>query len=366
MQTFFAPGRINLIGEHIDYNGGLVLPIAINLGILATVNFRNDAIINIHSKQITEALYIDLQTENYEKRTASWQNYPLGVIEYFKKNNLPLTGADISLSSNLPIGGGLSSSAALEVLISFIMLSAAKHDLLTQKTKIAQFCQQVENEFVGVKCGIMDQFAVAKGKQNQAMLLNCDTLENEYIPFDLQNEYALVLMNTNKKRELADSKYNERKAECDAALLEIQEHKNINYLCEADILDLKYLENNVLRKRAKHVISENERVKKAVLALKNKKLKVFGQLMNESHESLKKDYEVTGFELDTLVEICQKNEACIGARMTGAGFGGCAIALVQKEKVVAFGQKTKQEYDEKTGLSLDVYETTACEGVREV
>ncbi|MGB1205068.1 MAG: galactokinase [Chitinophagales bacterium] len=366
MQTFFAPGRINLIGEHIDYNGGLVLPIAINLGITAKVSFRNDTIINIKSAQIKEILNIDLETETYEKRRILWQNYPLGIIEYFKKNDLPISAADISLSSNLPIGGGLSSSAALEVLISFVMLSAAKHDLLNDKTKVAQFCQQVENEFVGVKCGIMDQFAVAKGKENQAMLLNCDTLENEYIPFDLQNEYALILMNTNKKRELADSKYNERKAECDAALLEIQQQKNINYLCEADISDIEKLKNSVLQKRAKHVISENERVKKAVVALKNKKLKEFGKLMNESHESLKKDYEVTGFELDTLVSICQKNEACIGARMTGAGFGGCAIALVEKENAAAFAQKAKQEYDEKTGLSLDIYETMACEGVRKI
>jgi galactokinase len=365
-QTFFAPGRINLIGEHIDYNGGLVLPIAINLGIVAKVRFRKDSTINIESAQLKKGLHIDLETETYEKRAVLWQNYPLGVFEYFKKNDLPISAADISLSSNLPIGGGLSSSAALEVLISFIMLSAAKHKLLNEKTKIAQFCQQVENEFVGVKCGIMDQFAVAKGKAKQAMLLNCDTLQNEYIPFDLQNEYTLVLMNTNKKRELADSKYNERKAECDAALLEIQQHKNIDYLCEADISDVEKLKNNILQKRAKHVVSENKRVKKAVLALKNKKLKQFGQLMNESHESLKKDYEVTGFELDFLVEICQKNEACIGARMTGAGFGGCAIALVQKENAAAFAQKVKQKYDEKTGLSLDVYETTACEGVREI
>ena len=163
--TFFAPGRINLIGEHIDYNGGLVLPIAINLGIMAKVCFRRDTIINIESAQLKEALHIDLETEKYEKRAVSWQNYPLGVLEYFKKNNLPISAADISLSSNLPIGGGLSSSAALEVLISFVMLSAVKHDLLNEKTKIAQFCQQVENEFVGVKCGIMDQFAVAKGKK---------------------------------------------------------------------------------------------------------------------------------------------------------------------------------------------------------
>jgi len=363
MQTFFAPGRINLNGEHIDYNGGLVLPIAINLGITATVNFRKDSLLNIQSAQIKEALNIDLNTETYEKRTTSWQNYPLGIIQYFKNNNLPLAAADISLHSNLPIGGGLSSSAALEVLISFVMLSAAKHNLLNKKTAIAQLCQQVENEFVGVKCGIMDQFAVAKGKKNQAMLLNCNTLECQYIPFDLQNKYVLVLMNTNKKRELADSKYNERKAECDAALQQIQQHKPLQYLCEAKLLDIKKIKESILQKRATHVISENERVKKAAVALQNKNFATFGRLMNESHESLKIDYEVTGFELDTLVEICQKTKACIGARMTGAGFGGCAIALVEKKQVSGFRQQVKTEYDEKTGLSLDIYETTACEGV---
>ncbi len=362
-QHFFAPGRVNLIGEHIDYNGGLVLPAAINLGVSAKVQLREDGILRIQSVQAEGSLEINLLQPNLAKRSESWMNYPLGVLVHLIKKGLVLRGMDIYLDSNLPMGSGLSSSAAIEVLVAYILLYNAQHSLANDKVAIAQLSQQVENQFVGVQCGIMDQFAVAMGKEHQAMLLNCDTLDYEYIPFNLQDDYRLLIMNSHKERRLADSKYNERKAECDEALRLLQQHKNTSYLCAAQLSDLVHITDPIIKKRAKHVITENQRVLQASQALQQNDLKSFGDLMVQSHRSLQHDYEVTGFELDTLVDLALQQPACIGARMTGAGFGGCAIALVQTSAISTFIEEVGQAYTKASNLNLAVYETKACNGV---
>ncbi|MFM7023859.1 MAG: galactokinase, partial [Flavobacteriales bacterium] len=263
----------------------------------------------------------------------------------------------------LPDGAGLSSSAALEVLTTYFLLELSGQEM--SRPQIARFCQKVENEFVKVSCGIMDQFSVAMGKENSAILLNCTSLEYQYIPLDLEN-YSLVIMNTNKKRELASSKYNERKKECDNALALLNEFGSFPNLCAAPIELAEKLKDPILKKRALHVISENQRVLEAVDALKNKDIAKFGALLTSSHLSLQHYYEVSGLELDTIVLEALKIKGCIGARMTGAGFGGCALALVEKNEVEIFKQKLSAIYYHKTHLIPSFYESKISDGVKEI
>ncbi len=361
--TYFAPGRVNLIGEHIDYNGGQVLPIALSVGITAKVTYTNNSKIQISSKEQPDVLTIDLLNETYQKRPQQWMNYPLGVIQQLIPQINPYTaGFTAFLESNLPVGSGLSSSASIEVLIASILLQFDSARSRADKAFIAQICQKAENDFIGVQCGIMDQFAVALSKANHAMLLNCQNLHYNYVTFAPSN-CMLVVMNTNKPRTLANSKYNERKAECNQALQEIQKHQNIDYLCQTDFHWLAYIKDDILRRRAKHVITEHYRVTSAVNALKNQDWFNFGELLTQSHQSLKDYFEVTGFELDTVVTAAINLPGCYGARMTGAGFGGCAIALVETTKVNEFMNKVKASYDKKTGLSLQLFTTHAQNGV---
>lgn len=363
--TYFSPGRVNLIGEHIDYNGGMVLPAAIPYGLTAWVQSSNKQEIIIKSVQAEGALKLSLNKETYQKREQLWQNYPLGVIKELK-GVLPSTlGLNILIDSNLPVGAGLSSSAALELLIAYILLHYTKHPMANNKIALAKLCQRVENDFVGMKCGIMDQFAVAMGKKNAAILLDCNTLKYQYIPFEL-GEYKLLILNTNKPRSLVESKYNERKSECDAALAIINRHvsSQISYLCGATMEQLNYITNAVVKKRAKHVVSEQNRVAAAVAALQQGNLLEFGRLMQASHQSLQEDYEVSGFELDTLVDAAMQHSACIGARMTGAGFAGCAIALVKKHDVSPFTTYVQHAYQKATKLPLGVFVGSAVDGVR--
>ncbi len=368
IHQFFAPGRVNLIGEHIDYNGGFVFPMAIELGIRAWVRYRQDGQINIRSTQLEDGLNVLLSTETFEPRPSLWKNYPLGVIQYlYTRNQLinkVLGGVDVLLSSNLPIGSGLSSSAALEVLMAYILLWDGKNLCDEQKIAIAQLSQKVENDFVGVQCGIMDQFAVAMGKKDHAIRLNCENLAFQYVPFSISPICKLLILNTNKARSLADSKYNERKEECEEALTVLQKYKNIQTLCEATEQDLVHLTKYpILQQRAKHVIIENQRVIQATQLLAKNDLEGFGKLLYDSHQSLQQDYEVSGFELDCLVDAAMQQEGCLGARMTGAGFGGCAIALVKTDLIPVFKANVKQQYDKQTGLSLSIYETVASNGV---
>jgi len=366
MFTFFAPGRVNLIGEHIDYNGGLVFPAAINLGIHAQVTLRSDDITTIESEQMKGTLRINIHNENYQKRPQHWMNYPLGVLQLLKNQGIILQGLNIKVHSTLPIGTGLSSSAALEVLIAYIFLKLAQHPLADNKVTIAQWCKQVENNFIGVQCGIMDQFAVAMGKSHHAICLNCDTLAYTYVPLNLQ-QYNLLILNTNKSRTLAESAYNKRKKSCEKALAILQTQHPIQHLCAAKLAHLDALTSypNLL-KRARHCITENSRVQQSIKVLETGNINAFGQLMYQSHYSLQHDYAVTGFELDTVVQLAMNHAACIGARMTGAGFGGCAIALVHQSHVQDFTTYISQQYQQKCQLPLDIYNTKIANGVAQV
>jgi galactokinase len=362
-RIFFAPGRVNLIGEHIDYNGGHVFPAALTIGITAMVRTNNSGIIRMRSLNAEGEVTIKL-TEKIKAYENQWGNYPKGVLDHLIKEGHSIPSCDILFHSNLPDGAGLSSSAALEVLTAYMMLTLANER--TDNVKIAKLCQKVENEFIKVSCGIMDQFSVAMGKENCAILLDCNSLHYEYVPLELR-EYSLVIMNTNKKRELADSKYNERKAECDLILEIVNKHEKASTLCEVSLAQIdKYVEDNILKKRARHVITENKRVFDSIEALHKKDIMKFGQLLIQSNTSLKNDYEVTGFELDAIVEEALKIEGCIGARMTGAGFGGCAIALVKTDLLESFKKNVSGNYKIKTGLNPSFYESKIGAGVTEL
>ncbi len=362
-EFFFSPGRVNLIGEHIDYNGGLVMPAALSLGISAAIRRRNDGIVRLHSANETDGAEIRLEGI-VKSDAARWANYPAGVMKYLMDEGNKLAGCDVYISSDLPGSSGLSSSAALEVLTAYMMLYPLGPENI-DRVRMSLLCQKVENEFIGVNCGIMDQFAVALGKKDNAILLNTNTLEYKYIPFELGN-LRLLIMNTKKKRELADSKYNERRAECDAALSIIQKTRPIKTLVEADAEDLILIKDPVLRKRARHVITENKRVQKSVKALGNGELATFGNLMCASHDSLKTDYEVTGLELDTIVEEALALPYCLGARMTGAGFGGCAIALVQDNAIESFTEIVLKNYKTRTGLDGEIHVSVIEDGVKSI
>ena len=362
---YFASGRVNLIGEHIDYNGGLVMPIAINLGIKALYKERADDNICLHST--THEKRIAFSTDSiptvYDPNN-DWCNYPIGVIRKIYDNGLRLKGFDLFFDSNLPEGSGLSSSAAIEVLTGYILLHQAKQSI--NLSDLAVFCQHVENEFIGVKCGIMDQFAVANCKKDNALLLDCNTLEYEQVPFEL-DDYSLLVINSKKPRSLIKSAYNQRKAESDEALKLLMEADKLTYaesLVHAAMEDLHIITDPIIRKRARHVVSENLRVKHAATALRMGDLHTFGRLMSASHQSMKEDYEITGLEMDTLAETAQHIDGCLGARMTGGGFGGCAIALVQKKRIDSFRKILTDRYHTVTGLQCEIYECEAEDGVR--
>ena len=363
IKTFLSPGRVNLIGEHIDYNGGFVFPGALTVGIYAALALRDDSKIRMRSKNVAGEVIIDLDNELVYKKEDDWGNYPKGVIKELKDLGHKVPGMDIVLFSNIPDGAGLSSSAALEVLMAYIILYLENPEKI-DRVEVAKLCQKVENEFVGVNCGIMDQFAVAVGKKDHAILLDCASLYYEYAPLNL-GEYSLVIMSTNKRRELADSKYNERRAECEKALAIINSNKErkLENLCQATLDDIeKFITDETIKRRAVHVVSENERVKMSMEMLKNNDILGFGELLTASHMSLEKDYEVTGIHLDTLVHEALKIEGCIGARMTGAGFGGCAIALVDNAKVIEFKEKVSVAYKEVTEITPSFYTSNIGEG----
>lgn len=364
IHSFFSPGRVNLIGEHIDYNGGFVFPGALTIGIYGVMRYRNDNLIRMRSKNIDGEVIINLNEPLVYKKEDDWGNYPKGVIKELLDRGHQIKGMDLLFYSNLPDGAGLSSSAALEVLTGYIMLYLENPKNI-DRVELSKLCQLVENKFIGVSCGIMDQFSVALGKKHNAILLDCNTLYYEYVPLNLE-KFSFVIMNTNKRRELADSKYNERRAECEKALELINSNKQgkLNNLCEVTLEDVEnYILDEVLRKRAIHVITENERVKTAVHKLQEGCIESFGELMTKSHESLRDDYEVTGLHLDTLVSEALKTDGCIGARMTGAGFGGCAIALVENGKVEEFKNTVSSEYEKNTGIKPDFYVSSIGEGV---
>lgn len=363
---FFCPGRVNLIGEHIDYNGGRVMPCAISLGTYLAVSKNTEKLLRMQSMDFPETVQLHLQ-QSYSKTGKAWYNYPLGVISQLADQGHTVSGLDMLFGGDLPAGAGLASSAAVEVLTAFALNELFGMGL-TRKD-MALISQRTENEFIGISCGIMDQFAVAMGKEGHAIVLDCDSLEFEYLPVPL-DQHRLVIINTNKSRQLADSGYNERFLECGRALKALKTELNVRNLCDIapdNYLAHRHLINDpVLEKRALHVVLENERVKHAVEALKTNDLVAFGKLMFASHQSLQELYEVTGEELDTIVEFCQSYEYCIGARMTGAGFGGCAIALVKRDKADEFAEKISAFYAEKIGYAPEVFASGICDGVKEI
>lgn len=362
VEAYFSPGRVNLIGEHIDYNGGFVLPATISLGITAVVRRRADAIVRVYAKDFEQEAIIELNAisaSDITQEDIHWSHYIVATLLVLKDNGVHLRGADILIGSDLPLGSGLSSSAALECLIAFIF----NEDFYAgNRTQLALDAQKAERKYVGVNCGIMDQFAVSNGLKNQAILLNCATLEYEYIPADFK-DYQLVIINSNKARALAESKYNERRSECDAAFEILRKFDIAEDLCHVHEISLGYLEDDTLYQRAKHAILENKRVLHAVDALKKGSIEAFGQLLTESHISLDTDYEVSGHELNMIVHYSTHFDGCIGARMTGAGFGGCCIALVEKGKTERFITYVSKKYAEKTGFKADFYLAEITDGV---
>lgn len=355
---FFAPGRVNLIGEHTDYNGGHVFPCALSFGTHCVFCKRDDKKIRLYSLNFPEKGIIDadLSTISYDKKQ-DWANYPLGVIKTLQNHGYNINqGFELMFWGDIPNGAGLSSSASIELATAVAMNKV--FNLYIPQVELVKFCQEAENKFVGMNCGIMDQFAIGMGKEGCAVLLDCNTLNYEYAPLDLKG-VSIVIMNTNKRRELADSKYNERRSECERALKELQRKLPIKSLGDLSIDEFEknkeLITNPTDRKRAKHAVYENQRTLQAVERLKAGDLKTFGKLMNESHISLRDDYEVTGKELDTLAEAAWQQPGVLGARMTGAGFGGCAIALVQDADVKHFIDNVGKIYHEKTGLQADFY-----------
>nr|WP_221760733.1 galactokinase [Bacillus sp. HMF5848] len=369
VSSYFAPGRVNLIGEHIDYNGGHVFPCALSVGTYAIARKRNDNILRLYSKNFTEMNVIETSIKDlsYDKRH-DWSNYPKGVIYMLQQEGYSITsGFDVLFFGNIPNGAGLSSSASIEVVTAVLLKDL--FSLQIGMIDMVKLSQRAENEFIGVNCGIMDQFAIGMGKQDQAILLDCDTLDYQYSPIKLNN-MSLVIANTNKKRGLADSKYNERRNECERALSQLQQELSIASLCQltpAQFDQSKHLiSNEVDRRRAKHAVYENERTMQAVKKLQNGDIAAFGQLMNQSHISLRDDYEVSGFELDTMVEAAWKQDGVIGARMTGAGFGGCAVCIVENNKIESFIANVSKEYTLKTKLEADFYVVEVGEGARKL
>lgn len=355
---FFAPGRVNLIGEHTDYNGGHVFPCALSFGTHCVFCKRDDKKVRLYSLNFPEKGIIDadLSAISYDKKQ-DWANYPLGVIKTLQNHGYNINqGFELMFWGDIPNGAGLSSSASIELATAVAMNKV--FNLYIPQVELVKFCQEAENKFVGMNCGIMDQFAIGMGKEGCAVLLDCNTLNYEYAPLDLKG-VSIVIMNTNKRRELADSKYNERRAECERALKELQRKLPIKSLGDLSIDEFEknkeLITNPTDRKRAKHAVYENQRTLQAVERLKAGDLKTFGKLMNESHLSLRDDYEVTGKELDTLAEAAWQQPGVLGARMTGAGFGGCAIALVQDADVKHFIDNVGKIYREKTGLQADFY-----------
>lgn len=362
MQKFFAPGRVNLIGEHLDYNGGLVMPAAITQGVTATVTKRSDNKILLHSATHSFSCEVFLEDEIYFDKKNEWANYPLGIIAELKKENITVNGCEIFFESTLPEGSGLSSSAAVELVTAYALLSQSEKNI--NRVWLANLCKQVENNFIGVNCGIMDQYAVALGKKDNALLLDCSALKHTYIPFET-GEYRLLILDSKKPRSLIHSKYNERKSECEEALRQIQTTKeDVQNLCDADLMWIDVLSDEKLKKRARHVITEQLRVKESAKVLQHGDLSTFGRLMNASHASLKNDYGVSGTELDVLVETAQKIKGCLGARMTGAGFGGCAIALVHYAAVEDLINTVSEKYFAATGINSAVYTAETSDGIR--
>ena len=370
IESFFSPGRVNLIGEHTDYNGGFVFPCALDFGTYAIVKQREDKNFRMYSENFEDLGIIEFNLDNlvYDKKD-DWANYPKGVIKTFLDKGFKIpNGFDVLFFGNIPNGAGLSSSASIEVLTAVILKSLFNLDI--DMVEMVKYCQIAENKFIGVNSGIMDQFAVGMGKKDNAILLDCNTLNFTYVPVKLK-DMSIVIANTNKKRGLADSKYNERRSSCEEAVAVLNKNGvNIKYLGELTVEEFNkvkhFIKDEEQLKRATHAVTENERAKVAVEFLKKDDIKTFGELMNKSHISLRDDYEVTGLELDSLVEAAWEEVGTVGARMTGAGFGGCTVSIVKNSEVDNFIKNVGKKYKEKTGLEASFYIANIGDGARKL
>lgn len=369
IRVFFAPGRVNLIGEHTDYNGGHVFPCALTLGTYAAVRKRDDNIIRMYSENIPEGLVVERELGDYTIYCKnSWSNYPFGVIWALDKQGKKLTcGYDIVYYGNIPGGAGLSSSASIEVLTAYMFNELCGWDI--SLVDISILCQYSENNYNGMNCGIMDQFASAMGKENYAIFLDTATLEYEYAPIELDDKIILII-NSNVKHSLSSSKYNERRSESEAALLALKAKLDIETLGDLDeetfneSMDL--IKNPIERKRAKHAIYENRRTIKAYNALKSGDIEEFGKLMVESHLSLRDDYEVSCKEIDCIVDLGMHCDGVYGIRITGGGFGGCCVSIVDADKADAVISYIGSKYKEAVGYGADFYTVKAGSGPCEV
>ncbi|MGN1146436.1 MAG: galactokinase [Acetatifactor sp.] len=367
VKVYFAPGRVNLIGEHTDYNGGHVFPCALTIGTYGVARRRKDNRLRFYSMNFEEVGVIETSLEDLNPgEDKDWTAYPKGVIwAFIQKGMKPLSGMDILLNGNIPNGSGLSSSASVEVLTGVILRDF--FDFQVSNQELALIGQFSENQYNKVNCGIMDQFAVAMGKANHAIFLDTADLSYEYAPIFLENA-KIIIACSNKKRGLGDSKYNERRSECETALEELKQVVDIENLGDLDEESFERyqgaIKDQVRRRRARHAVYENRRTIHAVEALQKKDIKLFGELMNASHVSLRDDYEVTGIELDTLVEEAWKIEGVIGSRMTGAGFGGCTVSIVANDAVDTFIRQVGEAYREKIGYSADFYVVEIGDGPR--
>lgn len=366
IHVYFAPGRVNLIGEHTDYNGGYVFPCALSFGTYLLTRKCSEPSVKFATTNFDHRDTVML-SEPFEKRGNAWINYPLGVMNELRKQAMEIEGLEMLFSGDIPNGAGLSSSASIEMVT-----GTALNDLFGFKIKkmdLVKIGQNAENNFVGVNCGIMDQFAIGMGAENHALFLNCETLEFKRVPLILKG-IKIVITNTNLRRGLAESKYNERRSECEEAVKEISKVKPILNLSRLSMDEYNRLSDSitkeVVKRRAHHVISENDRTLRAITALNKGDIDELGKLMNESHDSLRDDYEVTGKELDTLVEEARKVDGTIGSRMTGAGFGGCTVSLVKEDAIDDLTQTVGDSYEQKIGLKADFYIAEVGDGAKKI
>lgn len=368
-KAYFAPGRVNLIGEHTDYNGGHVFPCALTIGTYGVARKRTDNKLRFYSMNFEQLGVIESSLEELvPSKEADWTNYPKGVMWAFGKKGMTVPyGMDLLLNGNIPNGSGLSSSASVEVLTGYILRDFFGFDVTNQE--LALIGQYSENHFNKVNCGIMDQFAIAMGKKGHAIFLDTADLSYEYAPIALAGA-KIVIACSNKKRGLGDSKYNERRSECETALAELQQVVKIKTLGDLDEVTFEkfaaIIQSETRRRRAKHAVYENQRTIRAVEALKANDVAEFGKLMNASHVSLRDDYEVTGIELDTLVEEAWRIDGVIGSRMTGAGFGGCTVSIVKDEAIDTFIERVGAVYKEKIGYAADFYVVEIGDGPTEL
>lgn len=364
-RVFRAPGRVNLIGEHTDYNDGFVMPAAIDFTTSVTISPRADRRLSVFSENFGAAIEFDLDDPN-PRAANHWSDYVIGVAVVLEQSGVRLLGANLRIRGEVPIGSGLSSSAAIEVATAHALIANSGHSV--PPSELAKLCQRAENEFVGMRCGIMDQFISCIGQVGKALMLDCRSLEYKLLP--LPAEVRLVICNTMVKHELASSEYNARRAECEAAVHHFaQSRPNVRALRDVTSLELERSQmdlSDVIYRRCHHVISENARVLEAAKALESIDLEAFGQLMNKSHRSLRDDYEVSCKELDLMVELAGQVEGVFGTRMTGGGFGGCTISLVKDPNVEDFKRTVARGYEEATGLTTEIYVCSAAAGAEEV